>query len=97
MFRCLGHREVREVEEDQSYGYNSARDAVSLTARREIAPLLLPDEFMGLKSLEGYIKFPEGLPTAPVTLEPQDWPRVAEGFIPREITKAPNLTKPSSR
>src|SRR3546814_8340039 len=56
-----------------------ARDAVSLTARREIAPLLLPDEFMGLKSLEGYIKFPEGLPTAPITLEPQDWPRVAEG------------------
>lgn len=83
----VGHREVREVEENQSYGHNSARDAVSLTARREIAPLLLPDEFMGLKSLEGYIKFPEGLPTAPITLEPQDWPRVAEGFIPRDTTK----------
>ena len=89
----VGHREVREVEENQSYGHNSARDAVSLTARREIAPLLLPDEFMGLKSLEGYIKFPEGLPTAPITLEPQDWPRVAEGFIPREI---PKLVKPAA-
>ncbi|OZA91174.1 MAG: conjugal transfer protein TraD, partial [Erythrobacter sp. 34-65-8] len=32
----VGHREVREVEENQSYGHNSARDAVSLTARREI-------------------------------------------------------------
>lgn len=90
----VGHREVREVEENQSYGHNSARDAVSLTARREIAPLLLPDEFMGLKSLEGYIKFPEGLPTAPITLEPQDWPRIAEGFIPREI---PKLAKPAAR
>lgn len=90
----VGHREVREVEENQSYGHNSARDAVSLTARREIAPLLLPDEFMGLKSLEGYIKFPEGLPTAPITLEPQDWPRVAEGFIPREI---PKLAKPAPK
>ena len=90
----VGHREVREVEENQSYGHNSARDAVSLTARREIAPLLLPDEFMGLKSLEGYIKFPEGLPTAPITLEPQDWPRVAEGFIPRDI---PKLAKPAPK
>jgi len=90
----VGHREVREVEENQSYGHNSARDAVSLTARREIAPLLLPDEFMGLKSLEGYIKFPEGLPTAPITLEPQDWPRVAEGFIPRET---PKLAKPAAK
>ena len=91
----VGHREVREVEENQSYGHNSARDAVSLTARREIAPLLLPDEFMGLKSLEGYIKFPEGLPTAPVTLEPRDWPRIAEGFIPRAIQRpARTVAKP---
>jgi hypothetical protein len=49
---------------------------------------------MGLKSLEGYIKFPEGLPTAPITLEPQDWPRMAEGFIPREI---PKLAKPAAK
>ena len=68
---------------------------MSLTARREIAPLLLPDEFMGLKSLEGYIKFPEGLPTAPVTLEPRHWPRIAEGFIPRAIQRpAKTVAKP---
>ena len=80
----IGHREVREMEEGYSYGYNNARDAVSLTPRRQVVPLLLPDEFMGLPSLEGFIKFPDGFPAAPVSLQPRDWPRLVEGFIPRE-------------
>ncbi len=81
----VGHREVREMEEGYSYGYNNARDAVSLTPRRQVVPLLLPDEFMELPSLSGFIKFPDGFPAAPVTLTPRDWPRVAEGFIAREM------------
>ncbi len=75
----IGHREVREMEEGYSYGYNNARDAVSLTPRRQVVPLLLPDEFMELPSLTGYIKFPDGFPAAPVMLKPRNWPRVAEG------------------
>ena len=47
----IGHREVREMEEGYSYGYNNARDAVSLTPRRQVVPLLLPDELMKLKNL----------------------------------------------
>ena len=85
----IGHREVREMEEGYSYGYNNARDAVSLTPRRQVVPLLLPDEFMGLRSLEGFIKFPDGFPAAPVTLSPRDWPRRAEGFIARDATTTP--------
>lgn len=81
----VGHREVREMEEGYSYGYNNARDAVSLTPRRQVVPLLLPDEFMELASLSGFIKFPDGFPAAPVTLIPRDWPRFAEGFIAREM------------
>jgi Type IV secretory pathway, VirD4 components len=89
----VGHREVREMEEGYSYAYNNSRDAVTMTPRREVVPLLLPDQFMGLPSLEGYIKFPEGFAAAPITLEPRDWPRVAEGFIPRETRKP---TKPTA-
>jgi hypothetical protein len=81
----IGHREVREMEEGYSYGYNNARDAVSLTPRRQVVPLLLPDEFMELPSLSGFIKFPDGFPAAPVTLVPRKWPRVAEGFIARDL------------
>ncbi len=85
----VGHREVREMEEGYSYGYNNARDAVSLTPRRQVVPLLLPDEFMGLPSLEGYIKFPDGFAAAPVTLTPRNWPRIAEGFVARDTSRKP--------
>ncbi len=79
----IGHRQVRDMEEGYSYGYNNARDAVSLTPRRQIEPLLLPDQFMNLPRLSGYLKFPDGFPAAPVTLVPRRWPRMAEGFIAR--------------
>lgn len=79
----IGHRQIRDMEEGYSYGYNNARDAVSLTPRRQIEPLLLPDQFMNLPRLNGYIKFPDGFPAAPVKLIPQSWPSLAEGYIAR--------------
>ena len=80
----IGHRQVRDMEEGYSYGYNNARDAVSLTPRRQVEPLLLPDQFMNLPRLSAYIKFPDGFPAAPVSLIPRSRDRIAEGFIPRE-------------
>lgn len=91
----VGHREVREMEEGYSYGYNNARDAVSLTPRRQVVPLLLPDEFMELPSLTGFIKFPDGLPAAPVTLVPRDRPRLAEGFIARQLPSRARVARGS--
>ncbi|MBA4042363.1 MAG: conjugal transfer protein TraD, partial [Sphingobium sp.] len=60
-----------------------ARDAVSLTPRKHIEPLLLPDQLMNLPRLSGYIKFPDGFPAAPVKLKPVDRPKRAETFIAR--------------
>jgi type IV conjugative transfer system coupling protein TraD len=80
----IGHRQVRDMEEGYSYGYNNARDAVSLTPRRQVEPLLMPDQFMNLPRLSAYLKFPDGFPAAPVTLIPHPRERIAEGFIPRE-------------
>lgn len=79
----IGHRQVRDMEEAYTYGYNNARDAVSLTPRKHIEPLLLPDQLMNLPRLSGYIKFPDGFPAAPVKLRPVSRPRVAETFIGR--------------
>ncbi|WP_447953560.1 type IV secretion system DNA-binding domain-containing protein [Sphingopyxis chilensis] len=79
----IGHRQVRDMEEAYTYGYNNARDAVSLTPRKHIEPLLLPDQLMNLPRLSGYIKFPDGFPAAPVKLKPVTRPRVAETFIGR--------------
>jgi type IV conjugative transfer system coupling protein TraD len=92
----VGHREVREMEEGYSYGYNNARDAVSLTPRRQVVPLLLPDEFMELPSLSGFIKFPDGFPAAPVTLIARDRPRLAEGFIARDLPSRTRVARGSN-
>ena len=79
----IGHRQVRDMEEGYTYGYNNARDAVSLTPRKHIEPLLLPDQLMNLPRLSGYIKFPDGFPAAPVKLKPVTRPQIAETFISR--------------
>ncbi len=83
----IGHTQVRDMEEGYTYGYNNARDAVSLTSRKHIEPLLLPDQLMNLPRLSGYLKFPDGFPAAPVKLRPVTRPRRAEPFI-RRASKA---------
>ena len=79
----IGHTQVRDMEEGYTYGYNNARDAVSLTPRKHIEPLLLPDQLMNLPRLKGYLKFPDGFPAAPVRLVPVTRDKCAEGFIRR--------------
>lgn len=79
----IGHRQYQKMEEGFSYGYNNARDAVSLTPRRQIEPLLLPDQLMNLPSLQGYLKFPDGFPAAPIQLSYRAYPPVAAAFVPR--------------
>ncbi|NNM78568.1 type IV secretion system DNA-binding domain-containing protein [Sphingomonas sp. ID1715] len=86
----IGHRQYQKMEEGFSYGYNNARDAVSLTPRRQIEPLLLPDQLMNLPSLQGYLKFPDGFPAAPIRLHYRSYPTVAEPFIARSVTPLPS-------
>lgn len=85
----IGHEEVVDVDEGFSFGFNNARDAVSLTRRTTIKPLRMPDELMNMKSLEGYIKFPEDFPAAPVSLRPVNRPKVADAFIVRGPNRLP--------
>lgn len=85
----IGHEEVIDTDVGYSYGVNNARDAVSLTRRTTIKPLRMPEELMNMKSLEGYIKFPEGFPAAPVKLCPVNRPKVADAFIVRGPNRLP--------
>lgn len=86
----IGHRQVREMEEGYTYGYNNARDAVSLTPRKVIEPLLLPDQLMNLPRLSGYLKFPDGFPAAPVKLTPVTRTKYSAPFIRRADDKRPD-------
>lgn len=85
----IGHRQVRDMEEGYTYGYNNARDAVSLTPRKHIEPLLLPDQLMNLPRLSGFIKFPDGFPAAPVRLKPIDREKIAHVFVGRAKDRQP--------
>jgi|TARA_R110001592_G_scaffold15137_2_gene66537 type IV conjugative transfer system coupling protein TraD len=79
----IGNREVRQMDEAYSYGYNNLRDASTLTPKKEIAPLVIPDDVTNLPALHGFVKFPDGFPAARVVLQFKDYPQVALGFEPR--------------
>ncbi|AOR81118.1 type IV secretion system DNA-binding domain-containing protein [Novosphingobium resinovorum] len=85
--RYIGNREIRQMDEGYSYGYNSTRDASTLTPRKQIEPLVIPDDIMNLPSMHGFVKFPDGFPAARVRLQWQQYPQVAEGFIRRPPNK----------
>ena len=79
----IGHREVRQMDEAYAYGSNNLRDASTLTPKKEIAPLVIPDDITNLPALHGFIKFPDGFPAARIVLQWRDYPEVARGFEPR--------------
>lgn len=81
--RYIGNREVRQMDEAYSYGYNNTRDASTLTPRKQVEPLVIADDITNLPSLHGFIKFPDGFPAARILLEWKDYPAVAEGHVPR--------------
>ena len=85
--RYIGNREIRQMDEGYSYGYNNTRDASTLTPRKQVEPLVIADDIMNLPSLHGFVKFPDGFPAARVRLEWEHYATVAEGFIRRKPGK----------
>ena len=87
----IGIEEVIDVQEGATIGLNSTRDARSLSYSRTQRALRLPQEIRDTKSLSGYLKFPEGLPVAPVMITPVKREKVAPGFLARPILPARHL------
>lgn len=77
----IGNREVRQMDEAYSYGYNNTRDASTLTPRKVVEPLVIPDDITNLPSMHGFVKFPDGFPAARIKLDWQSYPEVAPGFL----------------
>jgi type IV conjugative transfer system coupling protein TraD len=81
--RYIGNREVRQMDEAYSYGYNNTRDASTLTPRKQVEPLVIADDITNLPSMHGFVKFPDGFPAARILLEWKDYPQIAQGFVLR--------------
>ncbi len=79
----IGKTEYREGERSTTVGVERIRDGVGWTQRTEYRALALPVQIMKLKSLEGYLVFPEGFPTARIRIEYQARSKISDGFIPR--------------
>ena len=77
----LGRVEVETLSEGVSY--DTARDGVTLSARRDLRSLVLPAEVARLENLSGYLKFPGAWPVARIKLRYRERDRVAERFEPR--------------
>ena len=78
----LGRAEVESLAEGVSY--DTPRDGVTLSARRDLRSLVLPAEVARLENLTGYLKFPGAWPVARIKLTYTARPRVAERFVPRK-------------
>ncbi|NWK99186.1 conjugal transfer protein TraD [Sphingobium lactosutens] len=85
--RYIGNREVRQMDEAYSYGYNNTRDASTLTPRKQTEPLVIADDITNLPSLHAFVKFPDGFPAARLVLQYKDYPSVAVGFVRRKEVK----------
>lgn len=95
--RCadyIGSREVRQMDEAYSYGYNNTRDASTITPRKQIENLVMPDDITNLPALHGFIKFPDGFPAARIKLRWRDYPEVAQGFERVTTMRAAPFTPP---
>ena len=79
----LGRQEMSRSTEGVSFGANTIRDGVTVNRQDRIEHLVIPEEVLNLKSLEGYLKMPEGFPLSKVKLPLviRDEPQL--GFVER--------------
>lgn len=91
----IGSREVRQMDEAYSYGYNNTRDASTITPRKNVEHLVMADDLTNLRSLEGYIKFPDGFPAARVQLKWRHYDKMADGFMRVEKMRAAKYNAPA--
>jgi type IV conjugative transfer system coupling protein TraD len=79
----IGQSEWQQMEQGLSYGYANVRDAVTLTNKRQTEPLVMPDEIMKMRDLDGWLVFPQDLPAGKITLRFKARPDISRPFVQR--------------
>ena len=77
----LGREEVESLSEGVSY--DTPRDGVTLSTRRDQRSLVLPSDVTRLEKLSGYLKFPGRWPIARIRLKYRKRPVKAGRFMPK--------------
>lgn len=94
MAELMGEAEVDEKEESVSYGLNSSRDGVNVSARRNLRNIVLTSEILGLPDMHGYLVIPGDYPIARVAYGYTPNPKIAEGFSERAGFNVSHTLKP---
>lgn len=94
----IGSSEWQQMEQGISYGYANVRDAVTLTNKRQTEALVMPDQIMKMRDLDGWLVFPQDLPAGSIRLKFKARPDIATPFIQRPNTDIapPGNDKPST-
>lgn len=105
----LGRQEMSRSTEGVSFGANTIRDGVTVNRQDRIEHLVIPEEILNLKSLQGFLKMPEGFPLAKVDVPINTREATERRFIARqdqsllvtrrvdpEPVEAPNSAKPKA-
>jgi len=89
--QALGNAEATELHETLSYGAHEMRDGVSLAARNELRPIVLPTEIMGLPDLTGYLRLPQGFPVTRFTVKAKARKEISRAFVERPEAPPPAM------
>lgn len=80
----LGAQELYEKDENISFGQNSTRDGVTISARRQENVLVLPSEIQGLEDMQGYVRLAGRNEVMRVAFEYVQRPVIAAPFIEKQ-------------
>ena len=79
--KSLGDNEVESLSEGVSY--DTPRDGVTLSTRRDLSALVLPSEVARLENLSGFLKLPGKRPVTRIRLRYRKRKKVAPRFVPK--------------
>ena len=69
--KSLGEREIKEYQEEISYGAHEVRDGVSLSLQTKKTPVVSATDIQSLENNRAYIKLPGNLPVSKIYLKLQ--------------------------
>ena len=79
----IGKTRYKIFSEQYAYGKNDVRDGVSFNKKEEEREIVSPYDLMQLPDLTCYVTYPSQVPVTILKNKHKNYPKKAEGFIPR--------------
>ena len=84
----IGEKEIKKASENYSYGADPVRDGVSTGKEQKRETIVSYSDIQTLPDLSCYVTLPGPYPAVKLALKYKPRPKIAEGFIPRQLNQA---------